>query len=52
MTVKELLQAIEDQKIDLNSKVYIELDTEEVYDVENPRYKNINGRYYLVISIV
>jgi hypothetical protein len=51
MTVKELLQAIEDQKIDLNSEVYIELDTEEVYDVENPRYKQILSKNYLVIDI-
>lgn len=52
MTLKELLQVIEDQNIDLDTEVYIELDTDEVYDVKNPRYKNINGRYYLVISIV
>lgn len=34
MTLKELLQVIEDQNIDLDTEVYIELDTDEVYDVK------------------
>ena len=42
---------IEDQNIDLDTEVYIELDTDEVYDVKNPRIKQILSKNYLVIDI-
>lgn len=51
MTLKELLQVIEDQNIDLDTEVYIELDTDEVYNVKNPRIKQILSKNYLVIDI-
>lgn len=51
MTLKELLQVIEDQNIDLDTEVYIELDTDEVYDVKNHRIKQILSKNYLVIDI-
>lgn len=51
MTLKELLQVIEDQNIDLDTEVYIELDTDEVYDVKNTRIKQILSKNYLVIDI-
>ena len=51
MTVRELLKVIEEQNIDLDTEINVELDTDEDYDVKNPRVKQILSKNYLVIDI-
>lgn len=51
MTVRELLKVIEEQNIDLDTEINVELDTDEDYDVKNPRVKQTLSKIYLVIDI-